>query len=304
MNWLNYHHLHYFWVVAREGSVTRACEVLHLSQPTISGQIRELERAIKAPLFAKSGRGLVLTETGQAVYRYADEIFSLGRELMDMVSGRPLGQPIRLRVGVVDVLPKLIAHLLIEPALRLEDPARVHCIEGKLDRLVADLTIHELDVVLSDSPLPPSAKVKVFNHLLGESSLVVMGVPKLVDQYRSGWPKSLDQAPFLLPMDGTTLRRSLDHWFESEGIRPKIVGEFEDSALLKMFGRAGEGLFVIPTVIERDLKDTYGVKRLGLIPTIKERFYAISVERKIKHPAVVAISDSARKHLAPLEEVQ
>lgn len=298
MDWLNYHHLHYFWVVAREGSVTAACDVLHLSQPTISGQIRELEKAVKAPLFAKAGRGLALTDTGRAVFRYADDIFALGRELMDVVSGRPVGQPVRLRVGVVDVLPKLIAHLLIEPALRLPEPVRVVCVEGKLDRLAAELTIHNLDVVLSDTPLPPTVKAKVYTHQLGECGVTIVGVPKLAEAHKPGFPKSLDGVPFLLPTEGTVLRRSLAQWFDAQGIRPVIRGEFEDSALLKTFGRSGEGVFAVPTVAERDVRRHYGVKRIGRAAGLRERFYAISVERKLKHPAVVAITEQARRHLS------
>ena len=297
MNWLNYHHLHYFWVVAREGSVTKACEILHLTQPTISGQLRELEKAMKGPLFEKSGRGLALTETGRAVFRYADDIFALGRELMDMVGGRPVGRPVRLRVGVVDVMPKLIAHLLIEPALRLPEPVRVVCTEGKLERLAAELTIHNLDVVLSDTPLPPTVKAKVYTHLLGECGVTIVGTPKLVEAYKAGFPKSLDGAPFLLPAEGTALRRSLDQWFDATGVRPLIRGEFEDSALLKTFGRAGEGVFAVPAAAERDVRRHYGVRRIGRAEGVRERFYAVSVERKLKHPAVVAISESARRSL-------
>ena len=297
MDWLNYHHLHYFWVVAREGSVTAACDVLHLSQPTISGQIRELEKALKAPLFEKRGRGLALTETGRSVYQYADDIFALGRELMDLVSGRPVGRPVQLRVGIVDVLPKLIAHLLIEPALRLPEPVRVVCVEGKLERLAAELTIHNLDVVLSDTPLPPSIKAKVFTHQLGECGVVIVGVPKLVDALKAGFPKSLDGAPILLSLDGTGLRRSLDQWFGTLGVRPVIRGEFEDSALLKMFGRAGEGVFAVPSAVENDVCRHYGVKRIGRAAGLRERFYAVSVERKLKHPAVIAITEQARLRL-------
>lgn len=297
MDWLNYHHLHYFWVVAREGSVTQACEILHLSQPTVSGQIRELERAMKAPLFVKSGRGLTLTDTGQAVFRYADDIFALGRELMDMVSGRPIGRPVRLRVGVVDVMPKLIAHLLLEPALRLPEPVRVVCVEGKLDRLAAELTIHNLDVVLSDSPLPTSVKAKVYTHLLGECGVSIVGVPKLVEAYKPRFPKSLDGAPFLLPTEGTVLRRSLEQWFDALAIRPEVRGEFEDSALMKTFGRTGEGVFAIPSAVETDIRKHYGVRRVGRAAGLRERFYAVSVERKLKHPAVVTISEKARSSL-------
>jgi LysR family transcriptional activator of nhaA len=298
VDWLNYHHLHYFWVVAREGSVSRACGVLHLSQPTISGQIRELERAMKTSLFEKSGRGLVLTDTGRAVFRYADDIFALGRELMDTVSGRPVGRPVRLRVGVVDVMPKFIAHLLLQPALRLPEPVRVVCTEGKLDRLAAELTIHNLDVVLSDTPLPPTVKAKVYTHLLGQCGVSIVGTPKLAGAYKPGFPKSLDAAPFLLPTEGTTLRRSLDQWFDGQGVRPSVRGEFEDSALMKTFGRTGEGLFAVPTVTETDIRKHYGVRRVGRAEGLRERFYAVSVERKLKHPAVVAISEQARHALA------
>jgi LysR family transcriptional activator of nhaA len=294
VDWLNYHHLHYFWVVAREGSVTQACDVLHLSQPTISGQIRELERAMKASLFMKSGRGLILTDVGQSVYRYADEIFGLGRELMDLVSGRPIGQPVRLRVGIVDAIPKLIAHLLIEPALRLPEPVRVACIEGKLDRLTAELTIHNLDVVLSDTPLPTGVKARVYTHQLGECGVSIVGTPKLIARYQADFPKSLDGAPFLLPSEGTSLRRSMDQWFDAQGVRPVVRGEFDDSALIKVFGRTGEGLFAIPTAIEKDVRRHYGVRRLGRARGVRERFYAVSVERKLKHHAVVAISEQAR----------
>jgi LysR family transcriptional regulator, transcriptional activator of nhaA len=297
MDWLNYHHLYYFWVVAREGSVTRACELLDVAQATVSGQIRELERSLKTPLFARAGRGLALTDTGRAVFRYAEEIFALGRELMDTVRGRPVGQPVRLRVGIVDVMPKLIAHLLLGPALRLSEPVRVVCVEGKMERLAAELAVHELDVILSDAPLPPAVKAKAYTHQLGESGVLILGVPRFVDQYRAGFPKSLDGAPFLLPTENTTLRRSLDQWFEAQCIRPTVRGEFEDSALLKTFGRSGEGVFAVPAAIESDIRDHYGVGRIGRAAGLRERFYAISVERKLKHPAVVAISEQARRNL-------
>lgn len=297
VDWLNYHHLHYFWVVAREGSVSRACQVLDVAQPTVSGQVRELERAMKARLFQRAGRGLALTEAGREVFRYADEIFALGRELLDHVNGRPLGGGARLRVGVVDSVPKLIAHLLLEPALRLEPPVRVVCTGDKLDRLAAELTVHNLDVVLSDAPLPPGVKAKAYTHVLGECGVSILGVRKLVEEYKPGFPESLDGAPFLLPTEGTPLRRALDQWFASTGVRPRIRGEFEDSAVLKTFGRAGEGLFAVPAAVERDIRRAYGTRRVGRLAGVRERFYAISVERRIKHPAVLAISETARLSL-------
>lgn len=297
MEWLNYHHLLYFWTVAREGSIARACEKLFLAQPTISGQLRVLEKAVGDKLFARSGRGLVLTETGRTVYRYADEIFSLGRELQDTLRGRPAGRPMRLLVGVADVLPKLVSFRLLEPALALSDPVQIICREDKPERLLSDLSIHGLDIVLSDAPVGPHVKVRAFNHLLGECGVAVMGKAALARPFRKGFPASLDGAPFLLPTENTSLRRALDQWFDRRSIRPSIRAEFEDSALLKVFGQAGVGLFVVPTAVENEVRKQYGVELVGRVEEVRERFYAISVERKLKHPAVVAISEAARQEL-------
>lgn len=297
MDWLNYHHLLYFWTVAREGSIARACDKLLLAQPTISGQLRALERSLGDKLFTRSGRGLVLTETGRVVYRYADEIFTLGRELTDTLRGRPTGRPLRLVVGVADVLPKLISYRLLEPALHLPEPVQIICREGKPERLLAELSVHGLDIVLCDAPVSPTVKVRAFHHLLGECGVSVMGTATLARSLRRGFPRSLDGAPFLLPTDNTTLRRSLEQWFGAHGIRPAVRAEFEDSALLKVFGQAGIGLFVVPTVVEDEVSKQYGARLVGRLPEVRERFYAISVERKLKHPAVVAISDSARQQL-------
>ncbi|VTS05581.1 transcriptional activator NhaR [Tuwongella immobilis] len=298
MDWLNYHHLHYFWIVAREGSITRACEVLQLSQPTISAQIKELESALKSSLFQRQGRGLALTETGRVVFRYAEEIFSLGRELQSQIRGNPSGQPMRLRVGLVDVMPKLIAAKLLEPALQIPLGVRMICTEGKLDRLAAELSVHQLDVVISDAPLPPSFKAKAFNHLLGESPVLIVGTAALRARYQNDFPRSLNHAPFLLPTEGTSLRRSLDQWFQSQKIHPVIRGEFEDSALLKTFGQSGLGMFAIPAATEMETQRNYHVQRIGQIAGVTERFYAISIERKLKHPAVVAISEQAKSQFA------
>lgn len=297
MEWLNYHHLLYFWVVAREGSVSHAGKELHLSQPTISAQIRALEESLGEKLFTRTGRSLVLTDMGSVVFRYADEIFSTGQELMDTLKGRPTGRPMRLVVGVADVLPKLITYRLLEPALKLPEPIRVVCREDKPDRLLAELATHELDLVLTDAPIGPTVKVQVFNHLLGECGVTIFGRAKLAAAYRRGFPQSLNGAPFLLPADNTTLRRSFEQWFEIEGIRPMIAGEFEDSALLKVFGQAGVGLFAAPSVIEAEVRRQYGVQVVGRTDALRERFYAISVERKLKHPAVVAISEAAQRKL-------
>lgn len=298
MEWLNYHHLFYFWNVARFGSVSRAGEELRLTQATISAQLRSLELSFGEKLFRKAGRHLILTDMGKVVFRYAEEIFSLGRELTGALKGRAHGRAARLTVGVADVLPKLVAYKLIEPALGLKEPYRIICREGSNTDLLPALAIHDLDVVLTDAPIDPAMNVKAFNHLLGECGLTLFAVPKLFNAYRAGFPQSLDGAPFLLPTQNTTVRRSLDQWFDSEKIRPMIVAEFEDSALLKVFGSRGRGLFVAPSVISSEVQREYDVKSLGRVGNVRERFYAISLDRKLKHPAVVAISESARVRLS------
>lgn len=297
MEWLNYHHLLYFWSVAKEGSIARASEKLHLTQATISAQISAFERTLGEKLFNRVGRRLVLTETGRVAFRYADEIFTLGREFMDTLKGRPTGQPLRFRVGVADVLPKMVAQRLLEPAFQISQPLRVMCHEGKTDSLLAQLILHELDLVLTDSGVGSAIKVKAFNHLLGECGLSIFAAPKLASQYRRHFPHSLDGAPFLLPTDNTAMRRSLNQWFDEENIRPFIIGEFEDSALLKVFGQLGKGLFAAPSAIDTEVEEQYGVQRVGRLTGIRERFYAISVERKLKHPAVIAICESAKNEL-------
>ena len=297
MAWLNYHHLYYFWTVAREGSITRACTVLHLTQPAVSAQLRTLERAIGERLFERRGRLLVLTETGQVAYRYAEDIFTLGRELQETLAGRPTGRPARLVVGVVDSMPKLMAYRLLETAIRGAVPVHLLLREGPAERLLADLAIHAIDVVLSDAPVPPTVRIKAYSHLLGECGVTIFGAPSLIDAYRRRFPSSLDGAPFLLPTDGTMLRRSLDDWFAELGVRPNVVAEIEDSAVLKVFGQAGIGLFAAPTAVERDVRRQYGVRVVGRVNSIRERFYAISAERRIRHPAVQLISESARHEL-------
>ena len=295
VDWLNYHHLLYFWMVAKEGGITPAAETLHLSQPTLSTQIGKLEKSMGVKLFDRRGRSLVLTDTGQVVFRYADEIFGLGRELADTLRGRPVENSVRLLVGVPDVLPKLVVYQLLKPALELDERVRLVCYEGKLSDLLQDLAVHRLDIVLADSPLTPQVNVRAFNHLLGECGVTVLGIASLARKYKRGFPQSLNQAPMLLPTQNTTLRRALEQWFDEQDIRPDICHEIEDSAVLKVFGQAGEGLIVVPTVVEDEVVRQYALKPVGRIPEIKERFYAISVERRLKHPAVVAISAAARE---------
>lgn len=297
MEWLNYHHLLYFYTVAREGTIARASEELRLAQPTISGQIRALEDQLGEKLFQRSGRNLVLTDIGRVVYRYADDIFATGRELMDTLKDRPTGRPVRLQVGVADEVTKIIAYRLLEPALRLPTPVHIVCRDGAPERLLTDLATHALDLVIADAPISPGIKVKAFTHSLGETSVTVFGVPKLATPRRKNFPRSLDGAPFLVPTAGKTLRRTLDHFFDRESIRPRIVAELDDSALLTAFGQGGAGLFVAPTVLEKEVTRQHDVAIVGRLDEVREQFYAISVERRLKHPAVIAISEAANEIL-------
>ena len=297
MEWLNYHHLLYFWTVAREGTIARASQELRLAQPTISGQIRSLEHQLGEKLFQRSGRNLVLTDIGRVVFRYADDIFATGRELMDTLKDRPTGRPVRLQVGVADEVTKIIAYRLLEPALRLPQPVHIVCRDGAPERLLTDLATHALDLVIADAPIAPGIKVKAFTHPLGETPVTVFGTSKLAGTRRKNFPRSLDGAPFLVPTVGKTLRRTLDHYFEQASIRPRIVAELDDSALLTTFGQAGAGLFVAPTVLEKEVARQYGVSIVGRLENVRERYYAISVERRLKHPAVIAISEAAHEML-------
>jgi LysR family transcriptional activator of nhaA len=297
MEWLNYHHLLYFWVVAREGGLVAAGKVLRLSHPTLSAQIHALEDQLGEKLFTKTGRKLTLTEVGRVVFRYADEIFTLGREMMDTVKGRSGGLPLRLDVGIVDVVPKLVVRRLLEPALALSEPVRLVCREDSYEKLLADLALHSLDVVISDAPVPTGSNIRAFNHLLGETGVSFFGTKALVQAYKGKFPASLHKAPLLLPLENLTLRRSLNQWFDRNEIKPRIVAEFEDSALMMVFGGDSVGIFAGPTVVEREVCAQYGVQVLGRVEEVRERFYAVSVERRLKNPATVAISDAARQEL-------
>jgi LysR family transcriptional activator of nhaA len=294
VQWLNYHHLLYYWLVLREGGVARAAARLQLAPPTVSGQVRELERALGEKLLEKRGRRLVPTEMGQLVQRYADEIFALGQELLDTVQGRPTGQPVRLVVGVADAVPKIVARMLLEPAWSLPERVRLECREGSTERLLAELSLHTLDVVLTETPIPPGSNVRAFGHLLGESRVSFFARHDLARRYRTGFPGSLSDAPMLLPTRNTSLRRTLDEWFDGRGIRPRVIGEFEDSALLKTFGMQAYGVFAAPAILEAELVRSYHVVRLGDAEGVSERYYAVTLERRIAHPAVVAISKAAR----------
>ena len=293
---LNYQHLKYFWAVSRHGNLTRASAELLLTPQTVSTQIRDLEKGLGVELFSREGRRLVLTDIGRVVYRYADEIFNIGREIQDVVRGLP-GRAMYLAVGVADVVPKLIAYHLIEPAIQLKEQIHVICREGRTDRLLAELAIHKLDVVLSDAPIPPAVKIRAYNHLLGESQVTFMASDRLARNCRKGFPESMNGAPILLPAEGTTLRGTLEQWFDSLEIRPMVVGEFEDSALLNAFGQSGVGVFAVPSVIQDEVGRQYGVEPIGVVEGIVERFYAISLERKVRHPAVAAVCIAAKSVL-------
>ncbi len=290
---LNHHHLHHFWTVVREGGVTRASEKLNVSQPTISGQLRELEEALGEKLLTRSGRTVVLTDIGRTVYRYADQMLGLDRELLEAVKGRPV-RPGKLAIGVGMVVPKLVAYQMLEPALRLPGQIQLACVHDRPERLLAELAIYGVDVVLADAPAPPAVKVRAYSHLLGECAVSVFGTPRLAAAHRRRFPRSLDGAPFLLPSDDSALRLSLEEWFREQRIRPRIVGTFEDSALLDAFGQAGAGLFAMPTAIEAEVRRQYKVRVVGRLDSVRQRFYAITVERKLRNPAVIAISERAR----------
>lgn len=295
MEWLNYHHLLYFYVVAREGGVARASKVLRVAPPTISGQVRLLEEALGEKLFEREGRGLVLTEVGRIAFQYAEEIFGIGRELMDTLRGRPTGKPQRLTVGVADSLPKLVAHNLIRPAL--DSTVRLVVRQGQHERLLSDLASGGVDVVLSDAPVSPPTRVKAFNHNLGECGMSFVASTKFSRTLKGSFPECLDGAAFIAPGDSTGSRRAIDAWLDANSIRPTVVAEFEDSALLKVFGGEGLGFFAVPTVVEKDVCEQFNVSVIGRVPTLRARFYAITVERRVKHPAVVAICATAKERL-------
>ncbi len=294
-SWLNYHHLLYFWTVVREGGVVRAAERLRLAQPTVSSQVRALEAALGERLFIRSGRRLVPTDVGQVVYRYADEIFSLGRELVDTVHGRGEHRPARLVVGVADALSKLIAYRLVAPVLALPGPIRVVCREGSTEKLLAQLALHEVDVVLSDTPVPPTVRVRAYNHLLGECGLTFFAAPLAARRLRRRFPASLEGQPFLLPGEGSVLRRQLEDWLQQAGIRPAVVGEFDDPALMKVFGENGAGAFAAASAIEPEIRRQYRVVPIGRVESVRQQFYAISAERRLKHPAVAVIVERGRE---------
>ena len=298
MDWLNYHHLLYFWTVAREGGIAAAARKLRLAPPTVHAQIRSLEDSLGQELLTRRGRGVALTDAGRVVVSYADDIFALGREMTTAIrQEHPGDRTLRFNVGVVDSVPKLVAKEILRPALGLEVPVHLVVRDGKLDELAADLATHRLDLVLADQPYSAPSTIRIFHHRLGECGLRFFAAPTIAAKLRRGFPRSLDGAPALLPSDNTAMRSSLESWFESIGVRPRIVAEFEDSALLKVFGSEALGFFALPSLGSDSVPRRHGVHVIGSTEDCRERFFALSAERRLKHPAVLEIRRTARSGL-------
>ena len=289
---LNYHHLRLFWAVVKEGGVARAGARLGLSQPTISGQLRTLAETVGAPLFSRVGRGLELTDTGRVVFRYADEIFALGRELGAVLADGAVDHPV-VTVGLSDAVPKLLAHRLLEPVLGLPNRPRLVVIEDRTERLLAELALHRLDVVLADAPMQPAHKVKAWHHRLGETRVVCCAAPKLAARLRPNFPASLDGAPLFLPTETAAVRHALDLWLDEIGARPDVVAEFDDSALMKTFAASGTAAFFVNEAVLDAVLQQYGVEVVGAVDAVRERYFAISVERRVRNPAVMALMSAA-----------
>ncbi len=294
---VNYKHLHYFWAVAREGGVARASEWLHLTPQTISGQLSLLEEYLGVALFSRVGRNLELTEAGRLILSYADEIFSLGGELEEAIHQLPDGRPRLFRVGVVDVLPKSIAHRILKPALQMPEPLRMNCREADLDTLLAELAVHRLDLVLADRPIPATVSTRGYSHKLGECGVSFFATGGLRMRLEGDFPRCLDGAPILLPNSGNQLRSGIDQWLDKQRLHPRVIAEFDDSALMKVFGQEGAGIFIAPTAIETEVERQYQVTTIGRVDAVKEHFYAISVERRVKHPVVSSVMEAARETL-------
>ncbi|MDA1184307.1 MAG: LysR family transcriptional regulator [Acidobacteria bacterium] len=297
LNWLNYHHFYYFWTAAKEGSIGKASKALHLSQPAVSAQIKSLESSLEEALFHRDKGGLRLTDAGRMAFEYADEIFRLGKEFRENLKGVRSEGPTRLRVGISDALPKLISHRLLAPALEMETPVQLICQENRTEALLADLSIHQLDLVIADTPIGGAARINAFNHFLGSCGVTFFGTRNLARLYREDFPASISGAPLLVPSEGVLLRRSIDRWLSANRYVPRIRAEFHDSALLKVFGRDGAGLFVGPTIIENEICREFHVEVIGRTDQILEAFYAITVERRVRHPVALAITRTAREKL-------
>jgi LysR family transcriptional regulator, transcriptional activator of nhaA len=297
MEFLNYHHLRYFWMVAKEGGLTKATAKLHVSQPTISAQIQALEGVLGEKLFRREGRHLALTDAGQHVLSYAEEIFSIGQDLLNSVKQRPTSRPLRVHLGVADALPKLVTYRIIEPIFRLPQPVQVSCWETKVSDMLVELAAYRLDLVLADEPASSGVTSKVFNHFLGECGVTFCAAPPLAAKLRQGFPKSLNGAPALLPMSNSGLRRSLEKWFHAMGVRPRLVGEIEDPALVNILADQGLGFIAVPTLVAKETVTRWDLRRIGRTDECQQQYYAITPERKLTHPAVAAITADARTRM-------
>ena len=295
---MNYKHLKYFWTVAKEGSIARASERLHITPQTISGQLSLLEESLSVELFVKTGRNIEMTETGRLVLDYADEIFSLGSELEQALKNDSEGRPQQFRVGVADVLPKSIAQRILLPALQMSAPVRMVCKETGLDTLLAELAVHRLDLVIADRPIPPTVSTRGFSHKLGECTVSFFATASLINQFKGPFPECLNGMPILLPSMGNQLRADLDQWFSETRVHPKIIAEFDDSALMKSFGQEGVGVFIAPTVLCSEVEEQYKVKQVGQVDDIKEAFYAITVERRVSNVITSTVIGSANNVLS------
>lgn len=290
---LNFKHLRYFWTVAKSGSIARASAQLHITPQSISGQLSELENTLGAKLFQRAGRGLEITDAGRRILSYAEEIFTLGDELLDVARDQNTTATLPFRIGVADSVPKSVTYRVVEPVLRIKEPVRLICREGRLLALLGDLAVHRLDMVIADKPMPTNINVRAYNHLLGTSDLTVFGSTTLAQSLQGKFPALLHNAPFLMPGESTAIRPTLEQWFESQQVRPRIVGEFDDGALLKAFGQGGAGLFVAPTAIADYVCRQYSVRTMGRINSVMEELYAITTERRIRHPATIAVCQAA-----------
>ena len=294
---LNFKHLRYFWMVAKSGSIARASAQLHVTPQSISGQLSELESSLGAKLFQRAGRGLDITDAGRRILSYAEEIFTLGDELLEVARDQNATATIPFRIGVADSVPKSVTYRVVEPVLHIKEPLRLICREGRLLSLLGELAVHRLDMVIADRPMPTNINVRAYNHLLGASDLTVFGSAALLQSLKGKFPVALDGAPFLLPGESAAIRPPLEQWFESQQVRPRIVGEFDDGALLKAFGQGGAGLFVAPTAIAEHVCRQYGVRKMGRVDSVIEELYAITTERRIRHPATIAISQAAMQEV-------
>ncbi len=292
---LNYKHLHYFWVVAQEGSITRAAERLDVAVQTISGQLSLLEKQLGKALFNSQGRGLVLSDAGRTALSYADQIFQLGDALLEALQNDDSASTLRLRVGISDGIPKLLAYQLLSAVTAMPTEVRLICDEDEFEDLLADLALHRLDVVLTDRPAPVGGNLKVFNTRLGDFATALFATPELAERYGPDFPASLHGAPLLLPTRHNALRGRIDRWLEQTGVRPKIVGEFEDSALLNTFARGGLGIFPAPLALASQVAEQLNARPLGAMTGVSEHIYAISNERRIRHPAIEVLCASATR---------